>query len=40
MAKFLEKYKKALRDARNEQEVEDVLNKIYQKGFEDGSDEL
>ncbi|MDD3175651.1 MAG: hypothetical protein PHU51_04190 [Candidatus Nanoarchaeia archaeon] len=37
---FLGKYKKALKDAKNEKEVDNVLNKLYSDGFEDGSNEL
>lgn len=36
---YADKYKKAIKDAKNSREVENVINKIYQDGFEDGANE-
>ena len=38
--KFLNKYKKALKDSKTDEEKDTVLNKLYSDGFEDGSNEL
>ena len=37
--KYLEKFKSALKKAKNGKEVDDILNKIYSDGFEDGANE-
>ena len=36
---YLDKYKKALKKARNGKEIDGILNKIYEDGFEDGANE-
>ncbi len=36
---YIDKYKKAVKGAKNDKEIETVLNKIYEDGFEDGVNE-
>ncbi len=37
--KYLEGYRKAVKMAKTKEELDTVLNKLYQDGFEDGSSE-
>ncbi len=37
--KYLEGYRKAIKTAKTKEELDTVLNKLYQDGFEDGSNE-
>lgn len=37
--KYIEKYRKAVKDAKNNEEIDTVLNKLYSDGFEDGCNE-
>ena len=36
---YLKKYRKAVKDSKNNKELDTVLNKLYDDGFEDGTNE-
>lgn len=36
---YLKKYRKAIKDSKNGKEIDTVINKIYEDGFEDGTNE-
>jgi len=36
---YIGKYRKAVKNAKNNEEIDTVLNKLYEDGFEDGSNE-
>lgn len=36
---YIGKYRKAVKSAKNKEELDTVLNKLYEDGFEDGSNE-
>lgn len=37
--KYLDGYRKAVKSAKNKKELDTVLNKLYEDGFEDGANE-
>jgi len=37
--KYIDKYRKVIKGAKNNKEIDTVLNKIYENGFEDGCNE-
>lgn len=36
---YIEGYRKAVKSAKNNKELDTVLNKLYENGFEDGANE-
>jgi len=36
---YIKKYRKAVKESKNNKEVDTVLNKLYEDGFEDGTNE-
>ncbi len=39
MNKYIEKRRDAIRNSKTDEEIDTVLNRTYEDGFEDGSDE-
>ncbi len=37
--KYIDGYRKAVKTAKNKKELDTVLNKLYEDGFEDGANE-
>jgi len=36
---YIERYRKSVKNAKNNKELDTVLNKLYEDGFEDGCNE-
>lgn len=37
--KYIDEYRKAVKNAKSKKELDTVLNKLYEDGFEDGTNE-